>query len=85
MQLQHARPAAVDTRAAVISDSFANEGLINQAALKRLAGDISDMTVWRWRRAGLLPEPTNIRGRNYWRARDVRAVLDRLMSGGIAA
>jgi hypothetical protein len=33
--------------------------------LRRRYGDVSAMTVWRWRQAGLLPRPTNFNGRNY--------------------
>jgi len=29
------------------------------------------MTWWRWRQAGLVPEPVVIRGRNYYRADDL--------------
>lgn len=71
-------------RSATTADPFADDSLVTQSQLKQLAGGISDMTVWRWRRAGIIPEPTNIRGRNYWRGRVVRAVLDGLMSGGAA-
>ncbi|NVZ11374.1 hypothetical protein HW932_19165 [Allochromatium humboldtianum] len=66
-------------------ESFTNDALVTQPQLKRITGNVSDMTIWRWRRAGLLPEPTNIRGRNYWRARDVHAVLNRLMAQGAMA
>jgi hypothetical protein len=40
--------------------------LITQAKAKTLAGGISDMTLWRWRKAGIIPAPLSIRGRNYW-------------------
>lgn len=46
------------------------EGLITQAEAKRLAGGISDMTLWRWRNAGIIPAPISIRRRNYWRRSD---------------
>lgn len=83
MRTHLARTAAsTDTRAAV-HDSFTDDALITQPQLKRLAGDISDMTIWRWRRAGLIPEPSNIRGRNYWRSGDVRAFLARLAGGAV--
>ena len=44
-----------------------DDGLITSGEAKRLAGGISDMTVWRWIRAGIIPSPLKIRGRNYWR------------------
>ncbi|NEV64143.1 helix-turn-helix transcriptional regulator [Thiorhodococcus minor] len=81
MQTHLARAAAsVDTRAA-IPEPFADDALVTQPQLKRLTGDVSDMTIWRWRRAGIIPEPTSIRGRNYWRAGDVRELLARLAGG----
>lgn len=73
------------TAAAPAIDAFADDQLVTQRQLQRIAGGISAMSVWRWRRAGIIPEPTNIRGRNYWRARDVRAALGRLMQGGVTA
>jgi predicted DNA-binding transcriptional regulator AlpA len=85
MQTQLRRAAeAVASCAGAIPNAFADDALVTQPQLKRLTGDVSDMTIWRWRRAGLIPQPTRIRGRNYWRAGDVRAVLDRLMAGGAA-
>lgn len=44
------------------------DGLITSAMARELAGGISAMTLWRWREAGVIPEPVVIRGRNYyWR------------------
>ena len=53
--------------AAVPTSIVPDDALINQGAARLLAGDVSDMTFWRWRRAGMIPEPIKIRGRNYWR------------------
>ena len=83
MQTHRPQPAA-DPGSGVL-ETFANDALVTQPQLKRITGNVSDMTIWRWRRAGLLPEPTNIRGRNYWRACDVHAVLNRLMTQGAMA
>lgn len=66
-------------------DPLADEALITQARMKELFGGVSSMTLWRWRRAGLIPAPTNIRGRNYWRARDAVAASKRLIADGEAA
>lgn len=49
--------------------------LIAQRELVRRLGGISAMTLYRWRRAGIVPEPTVIRKRNYWPADTVRAVV----------
>ena len=37
-------------------------------------GGITRTTLWRWRREGVLPEPVQIRGRNYWR----QSVIERV-------
>ena len=41
--------------------------LISSAEIRRQLGDVSDMTIWRWEKAGILPEPIKINGRKYWR------------------
>jgi len=69
---------------AVAADPFADESLVTQATLKQIVGGISDMTVWRWRRAGIIPEPTTIRGRNYWRTCDVQSALRQLAPTQVA-
>ena len=33
--------------------------------LRRKYGGVSAMTLWRWRQAGLLPQPVQFNGRNY--------------------
>jgi len=45
--------------------------LITQTDARRLYGEVSAMTWWRWRKAGLVPEPLVIQGRNYYRADDL--------------
>lgn len=49
--------------------------------VRRMFGDISPMTLWRWQQKGLLPEPRKINGRSYW---DADAV-DALASGAPAS
>ncbi|EGE59346.1 UNVERIFIED_ORG: putative DNA-binding transcriptional regulator AlpA [Rhizobium esperanzae] len=39
---------------------------ITQPQLKRRYAGISDMTVWRWIKAGRLPEPALFGNRNYY-------------------
>lgn len=52
---------------------------INKAELKRRAGGISDATEWRWRKAGILPEPTYFGPRSpRWDEAEVDAALERL-------
>jgi len=55
--------ASVGAQAIQLDD----DALISAADGRALAGNISAMTEWRWRRAGLLPEPIHVRGRNYYR------------------
>lgn len=44
-----------------------DDPLITAGAACKLAGDVSRMTLWRWREAGIIPAPIVIRGRNYFR------------------
>jgi hypothetical protein len=54
------------TPAATIADASEDDPLLTQAQIRRIV-PVSDMTLWRWRRAGILPPPIVIRGRNYTR------------------
>jgi len=57
----HATPSAAGPT--VQSD----DSLITAGTACALAGGVSRMTLWRWREAGIIPAPTVIRGRNYFR------------------
>jgi len=35
--------------------------------VRKALGDISDMTLYRWVKSGLLHPPEKFNGRNYWR------------------
>jgi hypothetical protein len=49
--------------------------LLNSRQVRNLFGDVSDMSLWRWVRDGVLPEPIYIRKRRYWwRSVIIRAV-----------
>ncbi|WP_222930808.1 helix-turn-helix transcriptional regulator, partial [Allochromatium palmeri] len=52
---------------------------------RRLAGNVSDMTLWRWVNLGIIPRPLKIRNRNYWRRGQFLAALERGASGPEAA
>ena len=54
-----------------------DEALITAGTACALAGDISRMTLWRWRAAGIVPDPIVIRGRNYFRRGEFLAALAR--------
>lgn len=43
-----------------------NDALIGSREAKAISGGISDMTLWRWIRAGIVPQPLVIRNRKYW-------------------
>lgn len=57
--------------------------LIAAQAVKERFGGISHMTLYRWTKSGVLPEPVQINGRNYWNENDIDAVLSK-KSGGDA-
>ena len=48
-------------------------------------GGISAMTEYRWRKAGVLPKPIQIRKRNYYREADLIAVQQRFAAGSEGA
>ena len=58
-------------------DLIPDQALISARTARALAGNISTMTLWRWCKAGVLPPPTKIRGRNYFNRRNFLAALDR--------
>jgi len=45
--------------------TYTDDPLIHDSELRRIAGGVSSMTIWRWRKAGILPPPLVICGRNY--------------------
>lgn len=51
--------------------------LLPARSVRERFGGISSMTLWRWVQKGILPEPTQINSRNYWREADVEAVAAR--------
>jgi predicted DNA-binding transcriptional regulator AlpA len=52
--------------------------LLNQRTVRDRCGGVSDMTIHRWRKAGILPEPVRINSRNFW----PESVIRRLMKEG---
>ncbi|SDX55522.1 hypothetical protein [Thiocapsa roseopersicina] len=50
------------------------DSLMSSAAVRAFF-DISAMTEWRWRKAGVLPEPIVIRNRNYYQRRAIAKVV----------
>lgn len=54
-----------------------NDRLITADEVRRLAGGISDMTLWRWIQRGIAPAPLVIERRRYWWRSAVIASLTR--------
>lgn len=50
-----------------ISTNQISDELLPAARVRAALGNISDMTLWRWLRAGRLPEPVTIGRRRYWK------------------
>jgi predicted DNA-binding transcriptional regulator AlpA len=52
--------------------------LVTQDVVQAVCGDVTPMTIWRWRHDPELnfPKPLAIRNRLYWREREVIAWLD---------
>ena len=48
-------------------DLSIDDPLFNSRNTRQELGDICDMTLHRWVKAGIIPEPIKIRERNYWR------------------
>jgi hypothetical protein len=60
--------------------------LVAAAVARREWGDISAVTEWRWREAGVVPRPHRIRGRCYYLRSEVEAVkAAAAQPGGVAA
>lgn len=51
--------------------------LITAEDVRRIAGGISDMTLWRWLKRGILPQPLVIERRRYWWREAIVAALQR--------
>lgn len=60
---------------------------ITAAAVRRLCGNISDMSLWRWldNPAMGFPKPFYIQKRRYWREADIQAWIVARESSGAAA
>ena len=43
-----------------------NQVVLSSTEVRRRFGGISNMTIWRWIEAGILPSPIKINSRNFW-------------------
>ncbi len=55
-----------------------DDPLVSRPNARKALGDPSAMTIWRWEKKGILPEPIMICGRAYYRRSQLNAVLDRV-------
>jgi predicted DNA-binding transcriptional regulator AlpA len=60
------------------------ERLLRRRELRALV-PVSDMTIWRWERAGQFPRHLSINGRNYWRLSELTDWMDRQARAGETA
>ena len=58
-----------------------DERLLPRRELRQLV-PVSDMTIWRWERAGLFPRHVSINGRNYWRLSEISDWIERQQTAG---
>jgi predicted DNA-binding transcriptional regulator AlpA len=56
----------------------ATDRLLSSRTVRDRLGGVSDMTIWRWVSAGILPAATKINGRNFW----PESVIQKLASEG---
>lgn len=83
MHAQHsiaARDAAAGGKIAAIDilanlDRLADSVLVGTPVVCGALGNITDVTLWRWIKAGKIPKPRKFDRLNLWRVGDLRAVL----------
>ena len=56
-----------------------DDPLITDKEICRIFGVVSKMTVWRWRRSGILPPPIVINKRNYSRKSVINETMSRVV------
>lgn len=50
------------------------DSLVSRATLRSLV-PIADMTLWRWIKQGLFPQPLVLNRRRYWRLAEIQAFV----------
>jgi hypothetical protein len=66
-------------------DNLRAQGLVSAREARKLLGGITPMSEWRWRKAGLLPEPIKIRRRCFYRSEELHEALKKLRADGAIA
>jgi predicted DNA-binding transcriptional regulator AlpA len=70
------------SRQAVVVGAPDPNDLLNSAAVRQIAGGISDMTLWRWTRERGFPQPdATIARRKFWRRSTVQAWIEAQITG----
>ena len=64
------------TAAALPASAADVDPLITSATAAALAGNVSQMTLWRWAKDGVIPQPIKIRRRKYWRRAEFVAAIN---------
>lgn len=54
--------------------STQTDKLLSSRGARGHLGDVSEMTLWRWVRAGILTPPIKINKRNYWPVSEIERV-----------
>ena len=66
-----------DRRTTVDPSEFDDERLITSATVRKLCGDVSAMTIWRWQKErGFLRPYAVIGQRNFWKLQQIRNWID---------
>ena len=53
-----------------------DDPILTSTEVRNLCGNISQMTLWRWRESMDFPKPLTIATRNYWQLSEVNAWLE---------
>lgn len=51
-----------------------SDPLIPASKVRKDLGDVSDVTLWRWEKSGVIPPPVRINDRKYWRQSVVQKI-----------
>lgn len=68
-----------------MKSSTPQDPLVVSTAVRNELGGISDVTLWRWERDGLLPPARRLNGRKYWLKSEIEAVKNAASQRGSAA
>jgi predicted DNA-binding transcriptional regulator AlpA len=69
---------AADHRTLNPHSQAGSDPLVSALEFRRELGNVSHVTLWRWKQKGLVPAPVRLGGRDFWR----RSVLEQLKENG---